>query len=140
MKTRELGKTLPATWWHRSGQITKYREIIADGAVEGKSVGVANVNKVDQLLSRKVQQLQLSDDIQSQRDKTREAKLRAAWDQLPQSEREAILAVVKSQNPSLGRWKNMLEPLCLSELETRLNEPGATRGQQLLFPGAELAK
>ena len=27
---------------------------------------------------------------------------------LPQAEREAILAAVKSQNPGLGRWKNML--------------------------------
>ena len=40
-----------------------------NGAVEGKSTGVANVNKVDLLLSRKAQQLQLSDDIQAQRDK-----------------------------------------------------------------------
>ena len=101
---------------------------------------VANVKKVDQLLSHKAQQLQLSDDIQSQRDKSREAKLRAAWDQLPQDERETILAAVKSQNPSLGRWKNMLEPLCLSELETRLSEPGATRGQRLLFSDAKFAK
>jgi Replication initiator protein A len=109
-----------------------------DGAVEGKSIAVENVKKVDLLLSRKVQQLQLSDDIRLQRDKSREARLRAAWDQLPHSEREAILVTVKSQNPSLGRWKNMLEPLCLSELEARLNEPGVTRSQQLLFPGAEL--
>ena len=78
--------------------------------------------------------------FKSQRDKIREAKLRAAWDQLPETEREAILAAVKSQNPGLGRWKNMLEPLCLSELETRLNEASAHRGQQLLFPDAELAK
>jgi hypothetical protein len=110
------------------------------GALERKSVGITNANKVEQLLSRKAQQLQLSDDVQSQRDKVREAKLRAAWDQLPQTEREAILAVVTSQNPSLGRWKNMLEPLCLSELETRLIESGATCGQRLLFPEAKPAK
>ena len=109
-----------------------------DGAVNGKSVAGGNVKEVDLLLARKVQQLQLSDDMRSQRDKPREARLRAAWDQLPHSEREEILATVKSQNPSLGRWKNMLEPLCLSELETRLNEPGVGRSQQLLFPGAEV--
>jgi hypothetical protein len=109
-----------------------------DGAVTDKSVAGGKVKEVDLMLSRKVQQLQLSDDMRSQRDKSREAKLRAAWDQLPHSEREEILAAVKSQNPSLGRWKNMLEPLCLSELETRLNEPGVGRSQQLLFPGAEV--
>jgi hypothetical protein len=109
-----------------------------DSAVTAKSVAGGNVKKVDLLLSRKVQQLQLSDDMRSQHDKSREARLRAAWDQLPLSEREEILATVKSQNPSLGRWKNMLEPLCLSELETRLNEPGVSRSQQMLFPGAEV--
>ena len=109
-----------------------------DSAVSGKSIAGRNVKEVDLLLSRKVQQLQLSDDMRSQRDKSHEARLRAAWDQLPHSEREEILATVKSQNPSLGRWKNMLEPLCLSELETRLNEPGVGRSQQLLFPGAEV--
>ena len=111
-----------------------------NGEIEGKSIGVANVNKVDLLLSHKAQQLKLSDEVQAQRDKIREAKLRAAWDQLPEIEREAILVAVKSQNPGLGRWKNMLEPLCLSELETRLDKPGAARGQRLLFPDAELAK
>jgi hypothetical protein len=40
----------------------------------------------------------------------------------------------------LGRWKNMLEPLCLSELETRLNEASGTHGQRLLFSDTELAK
>jgi hypothetical protein len=34
----------------------------------------------------------------------------------------------------------LLEPLCLSELETRLLEPSATCGQRLLFPDAEAAK
>ena len=105
-----------------------------------KPSGVPNVNKTDLLLSRRAQQLQVSDEIQSQRDKIREAKLRATWDQLPETEREAILAEVKSQNPGLGRWKNMLEPLCLSELETRLNEPHATPSQQLLFPDARARK
>ena len=38
----------------------------------------------------------------------------------PEAERDAILVAVKDENPGLGRWKNMLEPLCLSELETRM--------------------
>jgi hypothetical protein len=114
-----------------------YRIAAGDG---NKSIGAANGNKVDGPLSHKAQQQQLREDMQAQREKKREAKLRAAWEQLPQTERETILAAVKSQNPSLGRWKNMLEPLCLSELETRLSEPSVTRGQQLLFSDAELAE
>jgi len=48
--------------------------------------------------SRQAQQRQ-SEEIQAQREKMLEAKLRAVWDRLPEAEREAILAVVKSQNP-----------------------------------------
>ena len=80
---------------------------------------------------------QANEDIQAQRERTREAKLRAAWEQLPEVEREAILAVVKSENPGLGRWKNMLEPLCLSMLEARMTETGVEMGQSLLFSDPE---
>jgi hypothetical protein len=73
------------------------------------------------------------------RDEAREAKLRAAWERLPESEREAIRAAVKAENPGLGRWKAMLEPLCLAALEARMSsDPGAGAGQRLLFPDAEL--
>jgi hypothetical protein len=82
-------------------------------------------------------QRRVSDEVQAQRDKAREAKLRAAWERLPEAEREAILTTVKARHPGLGRWKNMLEPLCLSVLETRLNETGADTGQRLLFPEPE---
>ena len=85
-------------------------------------------------------QRQVSDEVQAQRDKVREAKLRAAWERLPEAEREAVLAAVKAANPGLGRWKNMLEPLCLSVLETRMNEIRAEGGQRLLFPDVEPAK
>ena len=110
-----------------------------NGALGVKSTGVPTFSKVDLLRSRQAQQ-QHSEETQAQRDKVHEAKLRAAWDKLPEAERETILAAVKSQNPGLGRWKNMLEPLCLSVLETRLNENSTTSGQRLLFPDAELAK
>ena len=73
------------------------------------------------------------DEVQAQRDKAREAELRAAWERLPEAEREAILAAVKAENPGLGRWKNMLEPLCLAALEARMNESAAGRNR-LLFP------
>jgi hypothetical protein len=78
-------------------------------------------------------QRQARDEVQAQRDQAREAKLRAAWDRLPEAEREAIRAAVKAENPGLGRWKNMLEPLCLAALETRMSDPGAAVGQRLLF-------
>ena len=111
-----------------------------NGATETKAIAAANGNKVDLLLSQQSQPLKFGDEVQAQRDRIREGKLRAAWNQLPETEREAILIAVKAQNPGLGRWKNMLEPLCLSELETRLDKPGAARGQRLLFPDTELAK
>jgi hypothetical protein len=79
-------------------------------------------------------QRRVSDEVQAQRDKVREAKLRTAWERLPEAEREAILTAVKAKHPGLGRWKNMLEPLCLSVLETRLHETRAETGQRLLFP------
>ena len=42
---------------------------------------------------------------------------------LPEAERDAILAAVKAENPGLSRWKKMLEPLCLAALEARLGGP-----------------
>ena len=39
-------------------------------------------------------------------------RLRAAWDRLPESgARGRSWLSVKAENPGLGRWKNMLEPL-----------------------------
>jgi hypothetical protein len=84
-------------------------------------------------------QRQANEEVQAQRDKVREARLRAAWEQLPETEQDAILVAVKVENPGLGRWKNMLEPLCLSELESRMKESGVESGQQLLFPEVEPA-
>ena len=63
--------------------------------------------------------------------KAREAALRAAWDRLPESDRDAITATVKAANPGLSRWKKMLEPLCLAALETRLKD--RKESQRTLF-------
>jgi hypothetical protein len=92
--------------------------------------------KVDSQRARHAQK-QASEAVQAQHDKIREARLRAAWERLDEIEREAILVVVKAENPGLGRWKNMLEPLCLSELESRIKDTGAESGQRLLFPEVE---
>lgn len=54
-------------------------------------------------------------------DDAHQAALRAAWERLPESERNEILDAVKAENPGLSRWRKMLEPLCLAVIETRLN-------------------
>jgi len=99
--------------------------------------GIGRLNS-DPQRSRHAQR-QANEEVQAQRDKVREARLRAAWEQLPETEQDAILVAVKVENPGLGRWKNMLEPLCLSELESRMKESGVESGQQLLFPEVEPA-
>ncbi len=76
---------------------------------------------------------QQEDDDQTARDTVREDALRAAWERLPESERDEIVASVKAANPGISRWRKMIEPLCLTALETRL---GAAR-QKSLFPDAE---
>jgi hypothetical protein len=85
-------------------------------------------------------QQRVSDEIQAQRDQVREAKLRAAWEQLSETERDAILTEVKAENPGLERWKNLLEPLCLSKLEARMAAARAETGERMLFPDAEPAQ
>ncbi len=83
---------------------------------------------------------------QAESDKAREERLRAAWEALPESEREAIRAAVKAENPGVGRWKNVLEPLYLAALEARMNPAGdaaaaaRAEGQRLLFPDARPAR
>jgi hypothetical protein len=86
----------------------------------------------------------------AERDKAREERLRAAWERLPEADREAIRAAVKAENPGIARWKTMLEPLCLAALEARMNPPAigtdvvagtkAGAGQRLLFPDARPVK
>ena len=65
---------------------------------------------------------------------SREAELRAAWERLPEAERDAILAAVKAENPGLSRWRKMLEPLCLAALDARLNPTRVSPTQPSLFP------
>jgi len=71
-----------------------------------------------------------------------EAEQRARWEDLAESDREAITAAVRAENPGLGRWKKMLEPLCLAEMARRLASgwtpaPAPPRPTQAdLFPDA----
>lgn len=45
------------------------------------------------------------------------SRLEARWASLPASRREQIRARVRAENPGLGRWTNMLEPLCIAAME-----------------------
>ena len=72
---------------------------------------------------------------ESDKARAKDAELLARWEKLPESEREAIRAAVKAENPGLGRWKNMLEPLCLAAMEARSGKPAVR--QKGLFPAPE---
>jgi hypothetical protein len=73
---------------------------------------------------------------EAERARSREILLRDRWERLPDADREAIIATVKRENPSVGRFKNMLEPLCLAALEKKL--AAETSGTQKgLFPDIE---
>ena len=50
----------------------------------------------------------------------RRPTVRARWDALPLADRESITARVQAENPGLRRWKAMLEPLCLAELDRQI--------------------
>ena len=70
------------------------------------------------------------DEAQDQLDQAREAKLRDAWDQLTESEREAIRAKVKAENPTLARWDKVILPLCLTALEAQAGATVGTTGDR----------
>jgi len=70
---------------------------------------------------------------ESERARSREILLQDRWERLPEPERAAIIAVVKTENPSIGRFKNMLEPLCLAAFEKKLASEGSGH-QKGLFP------
>jgi hypothetical protein len=67
---------------------------------------------------------------EADRAKAREAMLRERWAALTDAQREAIVAAVKAEHPGIGRFKNMLEPLCLAALE----KSAAGAAQKGLFP------
>jgi hypothetical protein len=72
--------------------------------------------------------------------KLRETELRKRWEALSDRERDAIIATVKAENPGIGRWRNMLVPLCLAALEKILaghGEIDAGALQKTLFPDVD---
>jgi len=73
---------------------------------------------------------------ETDRAKASEAALRERWGRLAEPERAAIVAAVKAENPSIGRFKNMLEPLCLAALE-KSTAAGPAVLQKGLFPDPE---
>jgi hypothetical protein len=82
----------------------------------------------EQIAAAKAQEL-AKQRAQEQQDQDRTARLRAAWEQLTDAQRDAIRARVKAENPGLERWGNMIEPLCLAALEAQAAAPVPTPGQ-----------
>ncbi len=119
-------------------------------AIEAKAAGKAKAASAEAKAQQ--EQRRAQDEAQAQHDKAREERLRAAWERLPEPDREAIRAAVKAENPGVGRWKNVLEPLYLAALEARMAHAGngtaavdgaaggIGNGQRLLFPDARPAK
>ena len=118
-------------------------------AIEAKEAGKAKAASAEAKAQEEVRRAH--DEAQARHDKAREERLRAAWERLTEAEREAIRAAVKSENPGIARWKNLLEPLYLAALEARMNQDFAMaplppmgaaigNGQRLLFPDARPAK
>ena len=69
-----------------------------------------------------------------------EAEQRARWDALADPDREAIAAAVRLENPGLGRWKKMLEPLCLAEMARRLADGWVPAPAPETDPGGPLPR
>ncbi len=92
----------------------------------------AKAQEVERSAGEAKRQKQEHTRAENDRAQSREAELRAAWERLPEAEREAILAAVKAENPGLSRWRKMLEPLCFAALEARLKT--TRRTQPTLFP------
>ena len=69
-------------------------------------------------------------ETQAQQEQDREAKLRDAWNQLTEPQREAIRAKVKAENPTLARWDNVILPLCLTALEAQVGDLVGTTGDR----------
>ena len=93
----------------------------------------AEVSKAEQTRKKadetaKVARKKVTDDQDQQ--KKREGELRDRWERLPEADRESIKLAVRAANPGLGRWKNMLEPLCLAAMD---NPPPPVAQQKILF-------
>lgn len=83
----------------------------------------------EQIAAAKAQE-QAKEQEQAQQEQAREARLRAAWELLTDTQRDAIRARVKAENPGLARWDYLIEPLCLAALETQAAEPVPTTGER----------
>jgi hypothetical protein len=76
---------------------------------------VTERSKTDAEQKRKVEESITKDQV------LKDAVLKVKWDALSSSQREAITAKIRMEHPGLKRWKAMIEPLCLAELERVLS-------------------
>ena len=103
----------------------------AKAEAQSKAAGQAAEKATKSTEEARKQKRKVKDE--AERAKSREVLLRDRWERLPESDRQAIIATVKADNPSVGRFKNMLEPLCLATLEKKLAGEGSGT-QKGLFP------
>jgi hypothetical protein len=97
--------------------------IRSDYQAPGEYTGAAKIEEARNLAEETDRRAKKKAKDEADKLKARETDLRSRWEKLPEAEREAIRATVKVENPGLGRWKNMLEPLCLAALEAREAKP-----------------
>jgi hypothetical protein len=109
--------------------------IRSDYQAPGEYTGAAKAEEAKKLAEEADRRAKKKAKDEADKLKAKETDLRTRWEKLPEAEREAIRAAVKADNPGLGRWKNMLEPLCLAALEAREARPQVK--QKELFPGSE---
>jgi hypothetical protein len=69
------------------------------------------------LTSERAREAEVRKASEAEAARSKEAFLKARWDSLSEGRRAEINAKVRADNPGLGRFKNLLMPLCLAELE-----------------------
>jgi hypothetical protein len=74
-------------------------------------------HEADRRVAEAERRRKADDEAAAKAQTVRDSALRARWESLTAGQREAITAKVRLEHPGLKRWKAMLEPLCLAELD-----------------------
>jgi hypothetical protein len=113
---------------HNGGRVIEIMINLAAPKPRAKPRPKAKVPTATQSSPEQIAAAKAQDEAQAQQAQAREAKLRTAWEQLTEPQREAIRAKVKAENPALARWDNVIENLCLGALEAQDGAPVGTTG------------
>jgi hypothetical protein len=115
---------------HNGGRVIEIMINLAAPKTRAKSRPRAKATKDTQPTPEQTAAAKAQAEAQDQNAQAREAKLRAAWEQLTEAEREAIRAQVRAENPTLARWDNVIENLCLGALEAQDTAAVGTTGDR----------